>query len=150
MEKIIKKYGKKYTVTDAGFVFSLKGSKKELKGKINNAGYREVVISHKSQKKYVLVHRLIAENFIPNPKKYRTVNHKDGNKLNNNVNNLEWCSDRMNLIHARDNGMLKTKISMEIAEEIRRDKGTHRELAEKYKLSKTQIGYIKKGLRWTK
>lgn len=50
-------------------------------------------------------HRLVAETFIPNPNKYEIVNHKDGNKLNNNIDNLEWCSYSDNINHAYDTGL---------------------------------------------
>ena len=150
MEKLLKQFDNQYSVTDSGIIFSLKGNKKELIGKISTAGYREVVINHKGCKKYLLVHRLVAENYIQNEFNARTVNHKDGNKLNNTVDNLEWCSDSVNLIHARNNGLLHTKINSEIAEQIKNDTGTIRELSKKYGISKTQIGYIKQGKRWQK
>ena len=150
MEKTIEMFDNKYTVSSDGSVYSLKGIKKMLVGKIAKSGYREVVISHLGKKKYLLVHRLVASTFLPNPNDYRTVNHKDGNKLNNNVSNLEWCSDSDNLIHARDNGLLNTKINNEIAEQIKKDTGTIREIAKKYGIGKTQVGYIKQGKRWQK
>ena len=150
MEKQLKQFDNQYSVTDTGIVYSLKGNKKELIGKISNSGYREVVINHKGKKKYLLVHRLVAENFIYNEFKARTVNHKDGNKLNNSVDNLEWCSDSNNLIHARDNGLLKIKIDKKISEQIKNEIGTIREIAKKYGISRTQVGYIKQGKRWWK
>ena len=150
MEKQLKQFDNQYSVTDTGIVYSLKGNKKELIGKISNSGYREVVINHKGKKKYLLVHRLVAENFIYNEFNARTVNHKDGNKLNNSVDNLEWCSDSNNLIHARDNCLLKIKIDKKISEQIKNEIGTIREIAKKYGIGKTQVGYIKQGKRWGK
>ena len=150
MEKHLEKFDNQYSVTDNGIVYSLKGNKKELKGKVTNAGYREVILSHKGNKKYILVHRLVAETFIENSKNLRTVNHKDGNKLNNNIDNLEWMSDSENLKHARNNGLLNTKINNEIAEQIKNENGTIREIAKKYGIGKTQVGYIKQGKRWQK
>lgn len=149
MEKLINKLDNQYSVNTEGIVFSLKGKKKQLKGKITKAGYREVVLSHKGVKIYILVHRLVAETFIENINTCRTVNHKDGDKLNNCLLNLEWMNDKQNLKHARDNGLLNTKITKEIANKIIEDTGSNRELAKKYGIGKTQIGYIKQGKRWT-
>ena len=78
----------------------------------------------------------------------KEVNYKDGNKLNNNIDNLEWMSDSENLKHARDCGLLSNKITKDVAKQIFKDKGTIRELAKKYNIGKTQIGYIKQGKRW--
>ena len=154
MEKHLEKFDNQYSVTDNGIVYSLKGNKKELKGKVTNAGYREVILSHKGNKKYILVHRLVAETFIENSKNLRTVNHKDGNKLNNSVSNLEWLTCQENLKHARDNGLLKTKITKEIAEKIRRlyaEGGwTHTTLGNKFGIKKTNVGYIINNQRWVK
>ena len=148
MEKIIDKLDNQYSVNTDGIVFSLKGNKKELKGKITNSGYREVILSHKGVKHYFLIHRLVALTFIENKYNARTVNHKDGNKLNNKLDNLEWMSDSDNLKHARNNGLLNSKINKEVAMQIFNDKGTVRELSKKYGISKTQIGYIKQSKRW--
>jgi hypothetical protein len=150
MEKYLKQFDNKYLVSNDGKCYSLKGKKKELKGKITKSGYRQILINHNGIRKYLLVHRLIAESFIPNKFKKRTVNHIDGNKLNNASQNLEWNTDSENQNHAIQNKLIKHKINFEIAEKIRKDKGSHRELAIKYNLGKTQIGYIKNNKRWIK
>ena len=59
---------------------------------------------------------MVAEAFIENIHNAITINHKDGNKLNNSIENLEWLTDSENLKHAIDNCLLKTKITKEIAE----------------------------------
>lgn len=68
-----------------------------LKGNIGNHGYRVVDLKGKSH----LVHRLVAQAFIHNKENKPQVNHKDLNKLNNNVSNLEWVTSKENNIHAR-------------------------------------------------
>lgn len=55
----------------------------------------------------ITLHRLLALTFIPNPNNYPQVNHKDGNPLNNSLDNLEWCTQSQNIKHAYDNGLMK-------------------------------------------
>lgn len=147
MEKYIPGFDDKYIVSYEGDIYSLKGVRKKLIGKII-CGYRQIVISHKNIKKYLLVHIIVATAFKPNPYNKRTVNHKDCNKLNCHADNLEWATDSENQIHARDNNLSKCKITKEIALQIKSDKGSCRELSKKYGIGKTQIGYIKQGKRW--
>lgn len=77
-----------------------------LKGVANDRGYYMVVLSKEGKKRKVFVHRLIAETFIENPKNYTQVNHKDEDKTNNNINNLEWCSCKYNCNYGTRNKRL--------------------------------------------
>ena len=88
-----------YEINELGEIYSYK-TNKILSGSIFNTGYRMVRLTINGQKKSYAVHRLVAEAFIPNPENLPVVNHKDGNKLNNNVENLEWVSQSQNRIHA--------------------------------------------------
>lgn len=63
-------------------------------------GYYEVNLRKDNNSKLFLLHRLVAETFIPNPKKYKYINHIDGNKKNNKISNLEWCTFQHNMIEA--------------------------------------------------
>ena len=90
----------KYEVSDTGIVRRV-DTKRTLNGCITS-GYRSVKLTFDNSKQQrFYVHRLIAEHFILNsdPKNKTFVNHKDGNKLNNNVDNLEWVSPRENNLH---------------------------------------------------
>jgi len=70
-------------------------------------GYHTATLTHKYQNKIAIIHRLVALAFIPNPENKRTVNHKDGNKLNNHVDNLEWATYKENNNHALETGLCK-------------------------------------------
>lgn len=91
-------------------------TKRSIKGAIlsqyiGNTGYKEIgLYSGPNTSKVHLIHRLVAEAFIPNPNNYRTVNHKDGNKLNNQVENLEWMSDSDNIKHSYRIGIHKKPV----------------------------------------
>jgi len=76
-----------------------------VKINISPYGYYSCKFCMKGVKSTILMHRLIATAFIPNPENKRTVNHKDGNKLNNHIDNLEWATDKEQIIHAYDNNL---------------------------------------------
>ena len=71
--------------------------------KINRHGYKEVALSKNGKTKTVLLHRLIAAHFVENPNNYPCVNHKNGIKSDNRIENLEWCTRSQNTKHAYEN-----------------------------------------------
>lgn len=94
-----------YEISSKGQIKS-KFKNRIMKTWIINSGYE--IISLKDDKGMTvrwLVHRLVATAFLPNPNKLPIVNHKDGNKKNNEVDNLEWCTNSDNILHARDLGL---------------------------------------------
>ena len=96
-----------YLVTDDGKIIGKRG--KEITGHIDRHGYREVLITYAPYKaKNVLLHRLVLSSFNPVKDMGKLdVNHKDGNKLNNSLSNLEWCTRSENVKHAYATGLQK-------------------------------------------
>ena len=91
--KSIAGYEELYEVSDIGRVKSLKyGKEKILKPWKTHKGYIRVNLYKDGQRKMQFIHRLVAEAFIPNPNNLETINHKDEDKTNNTVINLEWMS----------------------------------------------------------
>ncbi len=81
---------------------------KILKPLFTPQGYLKVTLRNSDKEKTRRLHRLVAETFIPNPENKPEVNHKDGNKFNNCVDNLEWNTDTENKRHAIATGLIKT------------------------------------------
>lgn len=109
--KDIKGYEGSYQVSNLGRVRSLTRKVntfcgiRTTKGKVlkplkTKNNYLRVDLKQHQNDKYVSIHRLVAKTFIPNPKEYPIVNHKDGNSLNNKVDNLEWCTQSHNIKEA--------------------------------------------------
>lgn len=98
-----------YAITKNGEVFSFI-TKRLLKPYITNVGYMAVAIRGENFH-FRYIHRMLAETFIPNsnPELYTEVNHIDGNKLNNNLENLEWVTGCKNIRHAFAHDLCKEK-----------------------------------------
>ena len=78
---------------------------KELKPSLNGRGYLHVKIRYNGKRHTLVVHRLVAKAFLPNPANKPQVNHIDGNKLNNRLDNLEFATAKENIQHAWDNNL---------------------------------------------
>ena len=95
----IKDYEGLYQISNLGRVKSLnynRTKKEKILKPRNSQGYLHVTLVKNSKCKGFTVHRLVAMHFIENPNNYPEVNHKDENKQNNKVENLEWCTDKYN------------------------------------------------------
>ena len=134
-----------YEISENGQLKNLK-TNRFIKPSIKS-GYLGVTISKNGILKTISIHRLVAIAFIDNPKNKKFVNHKNGIKTDNHVNNLEWCNQKYNNIHAIETGLRPTKINREIAENIRKEieNNNIEELSIKYNIS---ISHIKKILRY--
>lgn len=107
--KPIKKYEGLYSASNNGRIKSLNYKNKNIEKPLNptkqSCGYLKVELYKHGKSKVYYVHRLVAETFIQNPNNLPQVNHKDGNKQNNNIDNLEWVTPSQNQIHAVKNGL---------------------------------------------
>ena len=93
-----------YSITKSGQVINKKTGR-ILSKDINN-GYERVRLWREGHEINKKVHRLLAETFLPNPLGLSQVNHMDGNKRNNSLDNLEWCTAAHNMRHALANGLI--------------------------------------------
>lgn len=99
------------------------GSKRFVKGGfrkpcLGTTGYWHLTFVINGKTKAARLHRMVAEAFIPNPENKPCVNHRDGDKLNNHVNNLEWCTYSENSIHAHKTGLSSVKKGEDVANSI--------------------------------
>ena len=119
-------YGDKYLVSNLGRIKNVKTGYVRNLSVYGKSKYYQFTFKVDGKIKTFKVHRAVAFAFIPNPYNLPEVNHKDGNKINNNVENLEWVTTKENQIHAVINNLSKSG-----------------ELAEKTKLTQEQVDYIK-------
>lgn len=118
--KDIEGYFGLYQISNLGNIKSLgNGNSNNSKEKIlktaklkNN--YLRVILSKDGKRKTHLVHRLVAEAFIPNPNNYEQINHRDEQKTNNASSNLEWCTPKQNTNYGTRNQRVAEKLSKQV------------------------------------
>jgi DNA-binding transcriptional regulator YiaG len=125
-----------------------------LEGRID---YRHGYHSYRIDRKWKLAHRLVGECFIENPKNLPEINHKDGNKLNNHLENLEWSTKSYNMNHAYATGLCYTQgenhpksfLTEKQVKEIRELKNlTQSQIAKMYGVHRALIGKILNRKTW--
>lgn len=171
--KPLPKYNNCYEVSNLGRVRSIKRLVKGSRGSLQIKpsvvltprtkanGYQSVHIRLDGTNSYPLVHRLVATVFLPNDNNLPQVNHKDGNKLNNRVENLEWCSASQNMKHAFELGLAPSGGRSHLAKlsfgEVLAIKSEYVRgskdfgivaLARKYGISKSMISLIVREEKW--
>lgn len=108
--KPISEYNGQYFISNLGNVMSIKYKyPRLLKPRKDNCGYLRVALVSGTKIQECKIHRLVAIEFIDNPSNKPTVNHKDGDKTNNKVNNLEWATNKEQMVHAKKIGLLHFK-----------------------------------------
>lgn len=117
---------KNYLISKNGVVKNKKTNRVLKACSTSSNGYFTVYVDGKN----ILLHRLLAETFIPNLENKPCINHIDGNKLNNSLENLEWCTYKENLEHARKTGLNPYKA-------LTKEKSRH------HKLTENEVQYIK-------
>jgi len=158
------KYFPEYEVSNFGRVKSFK--RDIINGKIRKFyidiyGYKTITLIKNSKLKTFTIHRLVIQAFKSNPENKSQINHIDGNKLNNKIENLEWCTCSENLKHAYKLGLKSNKGEkasgakltegqvLEIRELYKTRKYTYNSLGEIYKISYQSISDIIKRRTWT-
>lgn len=145
-----------YEVSNLGRVKSLNKNKKNknfkfqiLKPILNNRGYNMITIDGKMQK----LCRLILKSFTEDSS--LQVNHKNGIKTDDRLENLEWCTASENIIHAYKNNLIKkgslhhkSKLSEKKAKQIFFDERSERDIAKDYGISQATVNRIKRKITW--
>jgi hypothetical protein len=139
-----------YAITKTGEVWTSKISHKNLKGdwlqmKLykDAKGYLRVGLRGKQESRNFFLHRLLAITFLPNPLNLPYINHKDGNKLNNSLDNLEWCTTQGNIQHAYNTGLKRpanTKSVVQIDPHSGKELATFTSITEAIKILNIKSG----------
>jgi len=147
-----------YEISKEGIIRVI-NTKKIKSQYVSSTGYYIISISHNNKSKPHRVHRLLAETFLKNPQNKPEINHKDGNKLNNNISNLEYCTHAENMKHAFKNGLVnntgikngRAKLNNNKVRKIRamlKDGISQQKIANEFQISRGAILKINLGKTW--
>ena len=149
-----------YSVSESGDIFSKKTNKILKPYKQKSTGYYTVNLYNNRKRETVLIHRIVAKVYIPNPENKPNVNHIDFDPSNNAVHNLEWVTQKENVAHTHkhkrnanfegersSNSKLTDKEAYEIKFRFTKFT-TNKELSEIYGVGEETVRKIRKGLRW--
>lgn len=158
--KQISGFGSKYYVSNLGNVKNTDKNLTPYRNKLRG-NYLYINLQYKKERKNALLHRLVAQYFIPNPLELPEINHKDFNRSNNTVENLEWVTRTQNYEHSKKSGrygitvgedcwnsILTTKDVKNIIHERMKTKTTYKVLAKKYGVKYSTIAHIMRRSRW--
>lgn len=149
--KVIQEYEELYKIDNLGNIYSLKTGKLR-KATLTPYGYMRICLSKNGRCVSHHVHKLVALTFIPNPDNKPCINHKNFDKTDNRVANLEWCSHKENTIHMYQNKPTKKGMTPERANEVRElyKQGGYRQvdLAEMFGISRSEVGGILNNYYW--
>lgn len=150
----------RYLVSNLGRIYSTIRSGRFLRQTVSPQGYRYVSLMGDDGKPVKhLVHRLVAEAFVPRAPGFDVVNHADGDKQNNKHDNLEWCTYADNNEHAKQNGLNRAfgdahynaRLSVDAVREIKRRVATgesHKEIAIDFGIARQTVTKIAGGKAW--
>lgn len=147
----------KEVISTYGGIYIKEG--RTLKQTSNSLGYLQVSLCYDGLTKTERVHRLVALLFVDNPLKLPKVNHKDTNKQNNNKDNLEWCTQKENVQHAKVNGLMTkgetainsklTEAGVEDIKKLIKVGCTNKQIADLFNVHPGTINCIRIGRNWS-
>ena len=141
----------KYIISSLGRVVNNE-SGELMKPHVTKKGYLSVSLWIDGKSYGKQVHRLVAKAFIPNPHQRKQVNHINGNKQDNRIENLEWVTNKQNSVHATKNGLCHSKLTDDqvkaICKLLMENKLSYKEIAKKVNVSQELIGCIYRKQIW--